>query len=443
MARTSRALAVVLALGLVLTGCAQVVAGRPSAAPAPVGFARGPVADADVAQSAVAALQEFWRTQFPAAFGRPWRDITRFVPVHGRDRSVPCVSSAADVSGQAFYCPSADAVVWDADGLIRRVAREDGPTGVLVVLAHEVGHAVQTRLGVDALQARQPRRYPTILLEAMADCDAGVALAHFAKQPPLGLPLGPAERDQAMSALVAFRDPLGVDPRDSAAHGNAFDRVSAFQDGYDGSPATCAGMTTTNRAFTQRTFGSNDDEARRGNLPPDQLLDGVGKDAPGAFEKLAAEAGTTGWQAPALRTAATQCAAAEQGPVAWCPDDDAVVVDRGALAEVEDRFGDYAGATLIAGRYGLAMLDALRRPVTGSAAGAAAICLAGAYTGRLQNTQGAFTLSPGDLDEAVEVLLDQDWAGRDARGAADAAEHGYERIDHFRTGVLRGATACL
>ena len=89
--------------------------------------------------------------------------------------------STADVAGQAFYCPSADAVVWDADGLIPQVLRADGPTGVLVVLAHEVGHAVQTRLGVDALQARQPSRYPTILLEAMADCDAGVALAHFAQ----------------------------------------------------------------------------------------------------------------------------------------------------------------------------------------------------------------------------------------------------------------------
>ena len=53
-----------------------------------------------------------------------------------------------------------------------------GAAGAVVVLAHEVGHAVQHRLGVD--QARTgaiPARYPTILLEAMADCYAGSGAA--------------------------------------------------------------------------------------------------------------------------------------------------------------------------------------------------------------------------------------------------------------------------
>jgi hypothetical protein len=73
----------------------------------------------------------------------------------------------------------------------------------------------------------------------------------------------------------------------------------------------------------------------------------------------------------------------------------------------------------------------------------AAICLAGAYTGGLLNADGSFTLSPGDLDEAVEVLLVEDWAGRDAAGAADPQQHGYERIGLFRKGVVGGSQACL
>jgi predicted metalloprotease len=436
--RTRALLAAWLAVGLLLAGCAQAVAGRPSPAAGQANFAR-----VDVAEAAVEALQTFWRTQFPAAFGHPWRDISHFVPVHAHDRNVPCVSSAAEVADQAFYCPSGDAVVWDADGLIPKVQREDGPTAVMVVLAHEVGHAVQTRLGLDELQARQPSRYPTILLEAMADCYAGVALAHFAKEPPPGLSLGDDERDQAMAALVAFRDPLGVSPRDSAAHGNAFDRVSAFQDGYDGSATSCSGITTANHPFTQRTFGSATDKARQGNLPPDQLLDGIAASAPAAFTSIAAAAGATGWRAPSLGSGAAECATSTQGPAAWCGADEPIAVDRAALAAVEEKFGDYAGATLIASRYGLAVLDALGRPVAGSKAGAAATCLAGAYTGGLFDARDSFTLSPGDLDEAVEVLLVQDWADRDAQGAADPAEHGYERIDHFRTGVLGGANACL
>src|SRR4051794_35688032 len=376
MPRTARALAAALAAGLLLAGCARVVPGQPSAAAGAASIAAAPVADAEVAPTAVAALQDYWRAQFPAAFGRPWRDISRFVPVHTGDRKVPCVRSAADVQGQAFYCSSADAVVWDADGLIPEVLRADGPTGVLVVLAHEVGHAVQSRLGLDELQARQPSRYPTILLEAMADCSAGVALAHFAQKPPPGLALGADGRDRAMSALIAFKDPLGVEPSDSGAHGNAFDRVSAFQDGYDGSAATCASMTTTNRAFTQRAFGSRQDAARHGNLPVDQLLVGVGTDAPVAFARIAAEAGLPGWTAPTLRTTAGRCAVAPQGPVAWSPDENVVVVDRTALAQLANRFGDFSGATLIASRYGMALLDALKR----QGGGAGAICLAGAYT---------------------------------------------------------------
>jgi len=439
MLRTARALVAALAAGLLLAGCAQVVPGQPSAAAGAASIAAAPVADAEVAPTAVAALQEYWRAQFPAAFGRPWRDISRFVPVHTGDRRVPCVRSAADVEGQAFYCSSADAVVWDADGLIPEVLRADGPTGVLVVLAHEVGHAVQSRLGLDELQARQPSRYPTILLEAMADCSAGVALAHFAQKPPPGLALGADGRDRAMSALIAFKDPLGVEPGDAGAHGNAFDRVSAFQDGYGGAATTCAEMTITNRAFTQRAFGSRADAARRGNLPVDELLAGVGADTPSAFARLAASAGLPGWQAPALSTTAGRCAVAAQGPAAWCPEENTVVVDRAAIGQLEDRFGDFAGATLIASRYGLAVLQALRRETTG----ASAICLAGAYTGGLLKADGSFTLSPGDLDEAVEVLLRQDWAGRDPAGAADPRQHGYERIALFRKGVVSGPQACL
>ncbi len=87
---------------------------------------------------------------------------------------------------------------------------------------------------------------------------------------------GSQDRDQALLALVGFRDPLGVDAGDAGAHGNAFDRVSAFQSGYADGPARCAGMTMDNQTFTQRRFGSAEDLARRGNLPLDALL--------GAFE---------------------------------------------------------------------------------------------------------------------------------------------------------------
>jgi predicted metalloprotease len=440
--------AAVLAVLLLVGACSQVVPGRARAAlaasPTPTAaFAAQPDPANRVAAATTAALQEFWRAEFPAAFGSEWRDVSTFAAVRTRDPQAappPCVNRAADVADQAFYCPAADAVAWDADGLIPALHERFGPVGVAVVLAHEVGHAVQSRLGVDVEQSRDPQRFPTILLESMADCYAGAALARFAEEPVAGLPLGAAERDQAMQALVGFRDPLGVEAGDAAAHGNAFDRVSAFQDGWREGAALCAQMSVENRTFTQRRFDSEADLARGGNLPMRELLAFVERDAAEWFTEL-----VPGREAPRL-SAGGACPVAElaaQGPAAYCPDDGGVAVDVAALEQLHADVGDYAGATLVAGRYALAALDASGRSAVGTPAGAAATCLAGVYTGRLFDATDGFRLSPGDLDEAVQVLLAADWVARDAAGASHPDEHGFERIARFRTGVLEGPAACL
>lgn len=423
---------------LLSAGCTHLIGGRAAAgsrpitaaatAPGPGGIDPLGTDPTTIATATAARLQLFWRAAFPTAFGRGWRDIAHFVPVHRGDPPPPCVGSAAAVAGQAYYCPTADAVVWDADTLVPRLLRSGGTSGVMVVLAHEVGHAVETRLGVDAEQAGDPARYPTILVEAMADCYAGFAVAT----------LGPGDRDASLLALAGFRDPLGVEPGDAEAHGNAFDRVGSFQIGYDGGATACAAMTLQNRAFTQRAFGSSADRARGGNLPLDTLLGAVDADARSWF------GGLSGRPAPPLLTSPRGACptAAQQGPAAWCPTGRSIIVDRAQLAGVEIDVGDYAVATLVESRYGLATLGALGRPVVGGAGGAA-ICLAGAYTARLIDPRGSFSLSPGDLDEAVEVLLTHDWADRGADGRTDPSTDGYTRIDRFRAGLLSGSDRCL
>jgi predicted metalloprotease len=70
------------------------------------------------------------------------------------------------------------------------------------------------------------------------------------------------------------------------------------------------------------------------------------------------------------------------------------------------------------------------------------VCLSGAYTGHLVDGV-AFTLSPGDLDEAVQVLLAEDWVARDSGGRTDPAEHGFDRVATFRAGYLAGPQSCL
>jgi hypothetical protein len=448
--RPSAAAVLAVALGLLVTGCAHVVPGRASMAgqqatagvTAPTRASGAlPLSADDAAGAATTALQEVWRSDFPAAFGREWTDIGIFAPVDTADPGAPappCVARGADLTDRAFYCPAADAVVWDADGLLPDLHRRFGTAGVVVALAHEMGHAVQNRLGLDEAQARDPLRYPTILLETMADCYAGAAFAHLADRPVAGLTTDLGARDDALLALVTFRDPLGIEPGNDSAHGNAFDRVSAFQDGFRDGAARCAAITMDNRVFTQRRFGSAADRARGGDLPLPDLLAAVERDAAGWFGALAA-----GWRVPPIGT--TSCPdheLAAQGPVRFCAADGVVSIDPDTLAALHREVGDYAGAILVASRYGVAVQGALGTDTIGPVVGAAALCLAGAYTGVLVEPDGGFTLSPGDLDEAVQVLLTHDWAARDAEGGVDVGEHGFDRVGTFRAGLLGGPNTC-
>lgn len=443
-----RAAVPTLLAALLLAGCAQVVPGRgsPVAAGADIPAAASPAATSpdvvdagSAATAATAAVQDFWRTEFPAAFGEPWTDIATFLPAGPGTPTPPCVADVAEVADQAYYCPAADAVVWDAAGLVPALYDGFGHVGVLVVLAHEIGHAVQTRLGLDAAQAADPQRHPTILLEAMADCYAGVVLRHLADDPAAGLPVGPRERDAALRTLVGFRDPLGVAAGDEGAHGNAFDRLSAFRAGYDDGTGRCSAMTVPERGFTQVRFGSAADLARAGDLPLPDLLGAVERDA-GAW--AGGLSGVPGWTAPPLVSGACPDAAA-QGPARLCSvGSDVVDVDPAQLGPLHRELGDFAGATLISGRYALAALRARGTPVEGLDAGHAAVCLAGAYAGQLLVAPVGFRLSPGDLDEAVQVLLVDDWAARDTAGRADPAEHGYERVARYEDGLRGGPGAC-
>ena len=428
-----------------------LVASSPTAAtaapPNVVGATNSPVDQ--LAVTAAGAVQDFWRRTFPTTFGRQWNDISGgFYSVDTRNPAAPlppCVDRLDELAGQALYCPSADVVAWDSGRLLPELRQRFGDAAVVVVIAHEIGHAVHYRLGLTAALEREPQRWPTILVEAAADCFAGAAIRDIRDGNTPGLPIDRGQLDDAMRALISFRDPVGTAATETDAHGNAFDRASAFQDGYRKGGRACAEMTIDNRTFTARRIGSAADAARDGNLPTAELLASVGADARAWFTELVAGGGRS-WQAPALSTdpAAPPCpAGGDQGPVQYCPSDGRITVHVAALTTVHDSIGDYAGGVLVASRYALAAAAALRQPVQGPVAGRRALCLAGAYTGDLLMRSGrGYQLSPGDLDEAVHALLALDYAQRDAGGAVGGDEAGFERVEIFRAGTLGGPPAC-
>lgn len=420
--------------------------GATAAAPPIVGASDSAVDK--LAATGVSAVQDYWRRTFPATFGRPWDDIKGFYAVDTRNPAAPvppCITRVDQLAGQAVYCPSADVVAWDSGKLLPDLRQRFGDAAVVVVIAHEVGHAVHYRLGLGEKMAREPQRWPSILVESVADCFAGAAIRDIRDGKAPGLSIDRRQLDDAMRALITFRDPVGTAATETGAHGNAFDRVSAFQDGYLEGARTCADMTIDNRTFTARKFGSAADAAREGNVPTTQLLASVGADARAWFGALVAGGGGS-WQAPEPTTdpAAPPCPpGGDQGPVKYCPVDRRILVDVAALTTVVNSIGDYGGGVLLASRYALASGAALKQPVTGPAAGRRALCLTGAYTGGLLTGSGrGYQLSPGDLDEAVHTMLALDYAQRDAVGAVGGDEAGFERVQIFRAGTLGGPPAC-
>ncbi|WP_312880398.1 neutral zinc metallopeptidase [Actinokineospora xionganensis] len=399
-----------------------------------------------LAATVITDVRTYWTEQFPKTFGEEFNDLKGgYFSVDTADAdsdAPPCADKADEVEGNAFYCPTADVIAWDRAALLPVLRDRFGEAAVMLVLAHEMGHAVQNRTGV-GLDARKanPSKFPTILIEAMADCYAGSFVRWVADGKAKHLNIAKERLDSALESLISFRDPIGTEQTDRGAHGDAFDRVSAFQDGYEKGVDLCAKMTVDNRTFTLSGFIDAGDQARGGNLRFDQIVQSISPGLNTYFSTLMTKSGKT-WVEPKITTVddAPECGGGEQGPVAFCGDGGALEMDgKKELPEIHIEIGDYATGALLASRYGLAALAAAGKPVEGPDAQRSAVCLAGSFTGSLFSAEQRF-LSPGDLDEAIQVLLDYDYAARDAKG--DAIDAGFDRVIAFREGFTGGGEKC-
>ncbi|MEO8697429.1 MAG: neutral zinc metallopeptidase [Acidimicrobiales bacterium] len=166
----------------------------------------------------------------------------------------------ADVQGNAFYCRQGDFIGYDDDELMPKLVDSLGQSAASVVLAHEFGHAIQERAGEFS--------QPAILKKQQADCFAGAWAAHVARGEATGLKFGDAEIKQGLIAMIQVRDPVGgAGVADPNAHGSGFDRVGAFQDGFNGGPARCKTFFTENREKDLIDIPFDPADANSGNLP--------------------------------------------------------------------------------------------------------------------------------------------------------------------------------
>jgi predicted metalloprotease len=146
-----------------------------------------------------------------------------------------------------FYCPGDQKVYIDL-GFYQELRRRFGAPGDFAqayVLAHEIGHHVQTLLGTDrevrSLQSERPDRANdlSVRMELQADCYAGVWGHSAARRDTLD----PGDVEEGLNAAAAIGDDRLTGGRlapERFTHGSSAQRVEWFRRGLQsGRPQDC------------------------------------------------------------------------------------------------------------------------------------------------------------------------------------------------------------
>ncbi|WP_336083525.1 metallopeptidase [Nocardia sp. SSK8] len=469
------AAAALVSVGLVTTGCtANTVASDKAVAAidnpwevAGAASATGPsgprsgVPDADnkaengdggavdrLALNAIADIEEYWQTEYSKTFRGDFKPASKYISWSAKaseSEAVDFCFSSTYGSINAAYCPLNHTIGWDRSVLLPLLIDRFDEMSVVMVLAHEYGHAIQAQ--ADLLRGLT---MDALVKEQQADCLAGVFLRHVAEGNSKHFTLNTTDGlNGVLGATVAVRDSDPNDP--NAVHGSAFERVTAVQLGYTEGAATCKGITkdeiAQRRGGLPTTFGVNE---RNEQLPIDSetlrnLASQLAKSMPVKNAPTFEYGGVT---RNCSSTTTTE-------PVSYCPGSNTISTDVPALAKLGGEVstdkdeslsavvtGDYNAAVVFVSRYALAVQQDRKLSLTGAeSAGLRTACLSGALTTKLSDPSSDPRLSAGDLDEAVSGLLADGLAASDVNGKV--APSGYQRLEAFRMGVMDGEERCL
>ncbi|MGW5317671.1 metallopeptidase [Nocardia thailandica] len=464
--------AVLIGVSAVTTGCATTVASdkavasaenpwevagaasssvpsgrRPNVPDAPLSAENGDNGSMDkLALNAIADIEEFWNAEYAKTFPGSFTKAAKYISWDAKaakDKAVQFCRSSTYHLVNAAYCGGDHTIGWDRGVLLPELVGKFGELSVVMVLAHEYGHAVQGQAKIAGLLTSG------LVKEQQADCLAGVFLRHVAEGRSKHFTLNTEDGlNGVLGATVAVRDRDPDNPKN--VHGSAFERVTAVQMGYTDGAGSC------------KTITKNEIAKRRGNLPTTfedgerdaQLsvdkgnLDTLARELAKIFpDTTAPKLDYTGLTKGCPKVTTTE-------PVSYCPATDTVGTDVAALvkragdpSDGEESLsavveGDYNAFVVFVSRYVLAVQQDRKLSLTGaSTAGLRTACLTGVVTTKLSEEGRDPRLSAGDLDEAVSGLLADGKAAADVDGKVVAG--GYQRLEAFRTGVLDGEQACL
>jgi predicted metalloprotease len=435
-------------LAIVLCASVVVVAAVPAGA-ASSSSASSAASYQKVVKGAIAELQSYWTDEYPDLYGSRYQPIpsARIIAARPGVKIPACQGHRTvygDVRGNAFYCLESNFIAYDDVGLMPRLAKTFGTFSVALVLAHEWGHAIQDRAGNDDQQ--------TVYLEQQADCFAGAFLDHVS-QDGHRLTLKPGDLEASLGAMLLLRDAPGQSAADPSAHGSAFDRIGAFQDGFESGAEKCATYFDDPPVLVEVPFSSEDDAQSGGEtaaedvipLTVDLLNDFYTQVEPN-YVPLSTD-DFISFDSSKPRTVpkcggTTLTHAQVENRVFYCLDDGYIGFDEPFLQQVYDEIGDFGVASLVSTAWGTYVQTLQKIPgVAGN--GLAVVfqtdCYSGGWTAALFN--GALEggqLSPGDLDEFVQAFL----VYSRARGVESNVPITFLRVAFFRAGFLEGYNTC-
>ena len=182
--------------------------------------------------------QDLWASLFDAG------DYTRAPVVTFSTATVSGCGPASSQTGP-FYCPADHKVYLDLT-FFQALAQRLGASGdfaMAYVIAHEIGHHVQSLTGVEAAVRRKQQEDPAnanlylVQLELQADCYAGV-WAHSTYERGL---LESGDIEEGLDAAAAVGDDrLGARSPEQWTHGSSELRVEWFRKAFEsGDPNDC------------------------------------------------------------------------------------------------------------------------------------------------------------------------------------------------------------
>ena len=178
----------------------------------------------------LARIDGYWATVLPEDFDVNYEPLSGLYYYRPPDSYGPkCGGVQLDPEEaelNAFYCLPDDYIAW-SEALTLPWYRDVGDSAVAFVLAHEWGHAIQARLGLEY-------RY-SIDRELAADCMAGAWAGAMREAGAMS----EGDVDEAVLAVYRVRDQREVEWLDPGAHGTAGQRLDAFQAGLDDDAGRC------------------------------------------------------------------------------------------------------------------------------------------------------------------------------------------------------------